>query len=44
VQIQGDSPEVSLSAMPKQSLPFAVLWNGTDPAVKIEDTSTDTAL
>lgn len=44
VQIQGDSPEVSLSAMPKQSLPFAVLWNGTDPAVKIEYTSTDTSL
>lgn len=44
VQIQGDSPEVSLSAMPKQSLPFVVLWDGTDPAVKIEYTSTDTSL
>jgi hypothetical protein len=44
VQFQGDSPEVSLDAMPKQTLPFAVLWNTTDPAVKIEYTSTDTAL
>lgn len=44
VQFQGDSPEVSLNAMPKQSLPFMVLWDGTDPAVSIDYTSTDTTL
>lgn len=44
VQFQGDSPEVSLDAVPKQSLPFVVLYNGTDAAVTIDYTSTDTAL
>jgi hypothetical protein len=44
VQFQGDSPQVSLDDLPKQSLPYKVLYNGTDPAVKIEYTSTDTAL
>lgn len=44
VQFQGDSPEVSLSELPKQSLPYKVLYNGTDPAVTITYQSTDTAL
>jgi hypothetical protein len=44
VQFQGDSPEVSLDEMPKQTLPYKVLYNGTDPAVTIEYQSTDTAL
>lgn len=44
VQFQGDSPVVSLDDLPKQPLPYKVLYNGTDPAVKIEYTSTDTAL
>jgi hypothetical protein len=30
--------------MPKQTLPYKVLYNGTDPAVTIEYQSTDTAL
>jgi hypothetical protein len=44
VQFQGDSPEVSLDAMPVQTLPYKVLYNGTDPAVKIEYTNIDAAL
>lgn len=44
VQFQGDSPESSLDGMPTQTLPYKVLWNGTDPAVKIEYTSSDVAL
>lgn len=43
-QFTGESPEASLSDVPKQNLPFEVLWNGTDPAIQIEYTSTDTAL
>lgn len=43
-QFTGESPEASLSDVPKQNLPFEVLWNGTDPAITIEYTSTDTAL
>lgn len=42
-QFDGDTPEASLDDMPKQPLPFKVLHNGTDPAVKIEYMSTDTA-
>ncbi len=44
VQFQGDAPVVSLDELPKQPLPYKVLYNGTDPAVKIEYTSTDTSL
>ena len=44
VQLDGDTPEVSVSDIPTQSLPFTVLDNGTDPAVTIEYTTTDTAL
>lgn len=42
-QFDGDTPEASLDDMPVQSLPFKVLHNGTDPAVKIEYMSSDTA-
>jgi hypothetical protein len=47
VQFQGDSPEVSLDAMPTQPLPYKVLWNpaGTPTAaVTIEYTNQDTTL
>lgn len=44
VQFTGDTPEVSLSKLPDQKMPFRVLHNGTDPAVKVEYRSTDTAL
>ena len=40
----GESPESNLSDVPKQSLPFEVLWDGSNPAVQIEYTSVDTAL
>lgn len=43
-QYTGESPEANLADVPVQKLPFEVLWNGTDPAVKIEYTSTDTTL
>ena len=43
-QYTGESPEASLSDVPKQALPFDVMWNGTDAAVTIEYTSTDTSL
>lgn len=44
VQYDGDAnPVVSLDDLPRQPLPFKVLDNGTDPAVKIEYRSTDTA-
>lgn len=43
-QFTGDTPEVSLDALPTQPLPFDVLWDGTNPAVKITYNSTDTAV
>lgn len=43
-QYSGDSPQASLSDVATIDLPFTVLDNGTDPAVQIEYTSTDTAL
>lgn len=44
VQYDGDAnPVVSLSDLPRQSLPFKVLDNGSDPAVQITYRSTDTA-
>lgn len=42
-QFNGESPSVSLDDMPKQSLPFKVLDNGTDPAVQVEYISADIA-
>ena len=43
-QFDGDSPEASLSDTPKQTLPFMVLWDETNPAVQFEYTSVDTTL
>lgn len=42
-QYSGETPEVSLDDEPRQPLPFKVLHNGTDPAVRWEFQSTDTA-
>lgn len=43
-QYDGDAnPVASLSDLPRQPLPFKVLDNGTDPAVRIEYQSADTA-
>lgn len=44
VQYTGESPEVSLSEVPTQAIPFEVLWDGTNPAVEITYQSTDTTL
>lgn len=44
VQYTGESPEVSLTEVPTQAIPFEVLWDGTNPAVQIEYTSVDTSL
>lgn len=44
VQFTGESPEASLSDVPKQSIPFEVLWDGSAAAITITYTSTDTAL
>lgn len=38
----GESPKATLTGFTTQPLPFKVLDNGTDPAVKLEVTSTDT--
>jgi hypothetical protein len=44
IQYDGDAnPVVSLDDLPRQPLPFKVLDNGTDPAVRITYRSTDTA-
>lgn len=43
-QYTGTSPEVSQTDVPKISLPFEVLYDGSNPAVQIEYTSVDTAL
>lgn len=44
-QYTGDSPEMFLDGdTPKITLPFKVLDDGTNPAVQIEYTSTDTSL
>lgn len=44
VQFTGESPQAELEDVTKQNAPFKVLYNGTDPAVTIEYTSTDTSL
>lgn len=38
------SPQMNLTDTPVQSLPFSILWDETNPTVKIEYTSTDTTL
>jgi hypothetical protein len=43
-QYDGTTPEASIDDLTMQALPFKVLHNGTDPAVKLEYTSTDTTL
>ena len=43
-QFSGNEPVASLGDVPSLSLPFTVLHNGTDAAVEITYTSTDTAL
>ena len=42
-QYTGESPEVTLGEVPMQPLPFKVLHNGTDPAIKVEYQTTDLA-
>lgn len=42
-QFDGSTPTGSLDDMTNVALPFKVLYNGTDPAVKLEYTSTDVA-
>lgn len=44
VQLMGDTPETSLGDTPKQSVPFKVLHNGTDPAITMEYVTVDDAL
>lgn len=43
IQYRGESPEVALDALPKQTIPFVVLWDGTNPAITVTYKSTDTA-
>ena len=43
-QYDGSTPEASLDDMTMQSLPFKVLFNGTDAAATLAYTSVDTAL
>ena len=43
-QFSGDSPVASTDDLSTQPLPFKVLHNGTDPAVKLEYNSTDAAV
>lgn len=43
-QLTGESPEASLEDLPSQPVTFDVLYDGTNPAVKLEYTSTDTSL
>ncbi len=42
-QYTGETPQVSLDDMPQQPLPFKVLWDRTNPAVKVEYQTTDLA-
>lgn len=44
VKFTGESPEVSVDDLPSQPMPFTCLYNGTDPVIKIEYISEDTAL
>jgi hypothetical protein len=43
-QYDGTTPEAAVEDMTMQTLPFKVLYNGSDPAVKVEYISADTAL
>ena len=44
LQYTGDAPAASLTELPKQPLPFAILDNGSLPAVKLTLRSSDAAL
>ncbi len=44
IQYTGDTPEVSMSELPKQPLPFQVLHDGTNPAVKLTIRNAEVAL
>lgn len=44
VQFTGESPQAELEDVTKQAVPFKVLYDGTNAAVTIEYTSTDTSL
>lgn len=44
IQYSGETPEVSLSELPKQMVPFRILHDGTNPAVKVTIRSSDAAL
>lgn len=44
IQYTGDTPQVSLSELPKQPLPFKVLHDGSNPAVKVTVRSNEAAL
>jgi Phage tail tube protein len=44
MQYTGETPEVSLTELPKQSLPFAVIDNGTLPMVKLTVRNAEVAL
>jgi hypothetical protein len=43
-QYDGTTPEAALEDMTMQTLPFKVLYDGSNPAVTISYTSADTAL
>lgn len=43
-QLTGESPEASVEEIASQPVTFDVLYDGTNPAVKLEYTSTDTSL
>jgi hypothetical protein len=43
VQFRGDTPQASLTDLASQPMPFKVLWDRTNPAVKLEYRSTDLA-
>jgi hypothetical protein len=44
IQYTGETPDISLSELPQQPLPFKVLHDGTNPAVKFTIRSSDSAL
>jgi hypothetical protein len=44
IQYRGETPEASLTELPKQTVPFKVLDDGVNPAIKVTVKSTDSAL
>jgi hypothetical protein len=43
IQYRGESPEVALNELPKQTIPFVVLWDGASPAITVTYKTTDVA-